>query len=50
MKLLYYSPDSYGGIADYAHEQANALLELGVDVTLLCNPKYPTGRGRSIEL
>lgn len=44
MKLLYYSPISYGGLADYAHEQANALVSIGVDVTLLCTPKYSMGR------
>lgn len=50
MKLLYYSPSSYGGIADYAHEQANALVALGVDVTLLCTPQYPTGRGEKYHI
>lgn len=44
MRLLYYCPASYGGIADYAHEQANALATLGVEVTLLCTPSYPTDR------
>lgn len=50
MKLLYYSPASYGGIADYAHEQANALVELGVEVTFLCTPRYPTGRGEKYQI
>ncbi|MBS9392768.1 MAG: glycosyltransferase family 4 protein [Dolichospermum sp. LBC05a] len=50
MKLLYYSPASYGGIADYAHEQANALVDLGVEVTLLCSPQYPTGRGEKYKI
>ena len=50
MKLLYYSPDSYGGIADYAHEQANALANLGVDVTFLCTPKYPTAREEKYKI
>jgi glycosyltransferase involved in cell wall biosynthesis len=50
MKLLYYSPASYGGIADYAHEQANALADLGVDVTFLCTQNYPTGRGEKYNL
>jgi glycosyltransferase involved in cell wall biosynthesis len=50
MKLLYYSPASYGGIADYAHEQANALVDLGVDVTILSTPKYPTGRGGKYKI
>lgn len=44
MKILYYSPSSYGGIADYAHEQANALSELGIEVDFLCTPDYPTHR------
>ncbi|NET01098.1 MAG: glycosyltransferase family 4 protein [Sphaerospermopsis sp. SIO1G1] len=50
MKLLYFSPDSYGGIADYAHEQANALVDLGVEVTFLCSPQYPTGRGEKYTI
>ena len=50
MKLLYYSPASYGGIADYAHEQANALVALGVDVTFLCTPNYPTSRGEKYRM
>jgi glycogen synthase len=50
MKILYFSPASYGGIADYAHEQANALVDLGVEVTLLCSPQYPTGRGEKYKI
>lgn len=50
MRLLYYSPASYGGIADYAHEQANALVAQGVDVTFLCTPKYPIGRGEKYQI
>ncbi len=45
MKLLYHLPVSFGGLADYAHEQANALADLGVEVHLLCPPEFPTGRG-----
>lgn len=44
MKLLYYSPASYGGLADYAHEQANALNSLGIEVILLCTPDYLNNR------
>lgn len=44
MRLLYYSPTSYGGLADYAHEQANALTDLGIEVTFLCTPDFPQGR------
>jgi len=50
MKILYYSPSSHGGIAEYAHEQANALVDLGAEVTLLCTPKYPAGRGEKYHL
>jgi glycosyltransferase involved in cell wall biosynthesis len=44
MKLLYYAPYSYGGLADYAHEQATALVNLGISVTVLCSPNYPGDR------
>lgn len=50
MKLIYYSASSYGGLADYAHEQANALVDLGVDVTFLCSPKYSIGRGEKYQI
>lgn len=50
MRLLYHSPASYGGIADYAHEQANALATLGIEVTMLCTPEYPTGRGEQYKI
>ncbi|XHR26758.1 MAG: glycosyltransferase [Chthoniobacteraceae bacterium] len=39
-RLLYYSPGSSGGLADYAHEQAIALAELGVEVVMLSSPAY----------
>ena len=35
-RLLYFCTLSLGGIADYAHEQAKALSDQGLDVTLLC--------------
>lgn len=50
MKLLYYSPASYGGIADYAHEQANALVKQGIEVTFLCTPNYPNNRGSKYHM
>jgi glycosyltransferase involved in cell wall biosynthesis len=34
-KLLYFSPSAAGGLADYAHEQANALSLEGVSVEML---------------
>lgn len=39
-KLLYFSPVWSGGLADYAHEQAQALAKIGVQVTLLTSPAY----------
>lgn len=39
-RLLYFSPAWSGGLADYAHEQAQALGRRGVDVTLLTSPDY----------
>ena len=50
MKLLYYSPASYGGIADYAHEQANALVEAGAEVSFLTTPNYPRGRNELYKI
>jgi len=41
MRLLYYSPHPVGGLADYAHAQANALVEQGAQVTMLCSSGYP---------
>lgn len=40
-QLLYFLEESYGGVADYAHEQCQALAALGVEVTLLTTPCYP---------
>ncbi len=40
LKLLYFCQSSYGGLADYAHEQANTLVHSGVEVTLLCPPSF----------
>ncbi|MBD2201177.1 glycosyltransferase family 4 protein [Calothrix sp. FACHB-1219] len=39
-RLLYFSPSWSGGLADYAHEQAQALGRRGVQVTLLTSPAY----------
>jgi len=46
-RLLYYAPASYGGLLNYAQEQADALGGLGIDVTVLCSPQFvkrPTDR------
>lgn len=40
MKLLYFATSSYGGLLNYAQDQANALAGLGVDVTVLCSPRF----------
>jgi glycosyltransferase involved in cell wall biosynthesis len=40
MKLLYYASSSYGGLLNYAQDQANALGELGIEVTVLCSPRF----------
>lgn len=37
-------PHSRGGISDYAHDQANALQDLGCEVQLLCAPSFMEGR------
>jgi glycosyltransferase involved in cell wall biosynthesis len=41
-RLLYFSPSSVGGLADYAHEQANALAESGIEVIMLTTPQRPS--------
>lgn len=50
MRILYYSPSSYGGIADYAHAQANALTKMGIEVDFLCSPNYPTDKEHNYNL
>ncbi|MEG3146607.1 glycosyltransferase family 4 protein [Sphingomonas sp. RT2P30] len=44
MKLTIWCELAAGGIADYAHDQATALVERGIDVELLCPPSYLDGR------
>jgi len=41
MRLLYFSPSTAGGLADYAREQANALAQLGVEVDFLSSNEFP---------
>jgi len=43
--LLYFSPSWAGGLADYAHEQANALVDVGLQVEILTVPAFRTCRG-----
>lgn len=44
MKLLIWCELGTGGIADYAHDQAAALSDRGIDVELLCPPSFMKGR------
>jgi glycosyltransferase involved in cell wall biosynthesis len=43
-RLLYFSPSGSGGLADYAHEQAQALGCLGIEVLFLTVPGYPSSK------
>jgi len=40
-RILIFCPASNGGVADYAHYQAEALTEQNLDVLLLCPPDFP---------
>ncbi|HEU5397525.1 MAG TPA: glycosyltransferase family 4 protein [Verrucomicrobiae bacterium] len=45
--MLYFNPSPVGGLADYAHQQADALEQAGVSVEMLATPRYgPAGRCR----
>lgn len=44
-RLLYFSPAAAGGLADYAHEQANALAKSSVEVEMLTTAQYPVRAG-----
>ena len=44
MRLLVDMPLSRGGIADYAHDQCNALQDLGCDVEMLCTRGFSAAR------
>lgn len=48
--LLYFLEESFGGVADYAHEQAEAMAAAGVDVELLTTPKFPVHPGARYRL
>jgi glycosyltransferase involved in cell wall biosynthesis len=39
--LLMHCPSSFGGIPDYAHQQAEALGRAGYRVMMLCQPEFP---------
>lgn len=40
MKLLYFAPSSYGGLADYARCQLDALAKASVELDILCAPSF----------
>jgi glycosyltransferase involved in cell wall biosynthesis len=48
--LLYFNPNPLGGLADYAHEQANAIVQAGCPVLMVCpttfQPRSPALYGR----
>ena len=44
MKITTFIDVSTGGIADYAHAQASALVARGVDVEMLCPPEFTQGK------
>lgn len=48
-RLLYFSPSTVGGLADYAHEQANALVEAGVSVVMLVTEQHPQRANRRYQ-
>ena len=41
MKILYFNNSAFGGLAQYAHFQANALVDAGCEVDFLCPPNFP---------
>ncbi len=49
-RLLYFAPVGYGGLLNYAQEQANAISAQGVDVTILCPPEFQKRAGDCYQL
>lgn len=47
MRIVLHCPIASGGIAEYSHYQANALVEVGADVTLICPRGFLSGRSGS---
>ncbi len=41
MRILYFNNSAFGGLAQYAHFQANALADAGCEVDFLCPPNFP---------
>ncbi len=44
MKVAIFSEVGTGGNADYAHDQARALADRGIEVEMLCSPEFPQNR------
>ena len=40
MKILYFNHSAFGGLAQYAHCQANAFVDEGCEVEFLCAPNF----------
>lgn len=49
-RLLYFAPVGFGGLLNYAQEQANAIAVQGVEVTVLCPPEFEKRPGDCYEL
>jgi glycosyltransferase involved in cell wall biosynthesis len=46
LHLAYFSPESYGGLADYAREQANALSAMDARISFITTPSVAKARGK----
>jgi glycosyltransferase involved in cell wall biosynthesis len=49
-RLLYFCALSEGGLAEYSHEQANAIARLGVEVTMLAPQDFASEKVRKYQL
>jgi len=49
-RLIYYAPFSYGGLLNYAQEQADAIARQNVEVTVLCTPEFTKRDGDHYQL
>ena len=49
-KLIYFSPETRGGLADYAWAQAEAISRLGVEVIFLTRPSFDRSKESSFRV
>jgi hypothetical protein len=47
-RLTYFCHEPTGGLADYAHEQANAVVGVGVDVSMVVAPNFAGTRKKAL--